>query len=259
MGNQGTADARLPPRRRDRPGRATSATVQEVHVWTNRPFKYWKQAPDIVARPQEPMPIPAHVHWDLFLGTAPERPYNHGLSSPRLARLVGLRHRLAGRHGLPHGQPALHGLAARPAHAGLRQERRRSTPRPIPPGRRSPTSSPPAAACPPVNLTWYEGAKDGKRNLPPEESLPQGLQAVGQRLAAHRTQGPDVLAQRLRRPADALARGEVQGAQGPRARSCRASRAAARTRTKTRSASGSRPSAPASPRSRCRTSTTPRP
>ena len=34
--------------------------IREVHVWTNRPFKYWKQAPDIVARPEE-MPVPAHV------------------------------------------------------------------------------------------------------------------------------------------------------------------------------------------------------
>src|SRR3954467_14017257 len=23
--------------------------IREVHVWTNRPFNYWKQAPDIVA------------------------------------------------------------------------------------------------------------------------------------------------------------------------------------------------------------------
>ena len=93
----------------------------------------------------------------------------------------------------------------------------RSTPRPIPPGRRSPTSSPARGSLPPVKLTWYEGAKDGKRNLPAGRPLPQGLQAVGQRLAVHRLAGPDVLAQRLRRGAGALARGEVQGPQGPRA------------------------------------------
>ena len=28
---------------------------------------------------------------------------------------------------------------------------------------------------PPVKLTWYEGAKDGKRNLPPDRPLPHGL------------------------------------------------------------------------------------
>ena len=50
MGNQGTAD---PGFRRGaelvRPG--AIGEVREVHIWTNRPFKYWKQAPDIVARP----------------------------------------------------------------------------------------------------------------------------------------------------------------------------------------------------------------
>ena len=75
MGNQGTAD---PGFRRGaelvRPG--AIGEVREVHIWTNRPFKYWKQAPDIVARPKERSPVPKHVHWDLFLGTAPERPYN---------------------------------------------------------------------------------------------------------------------------------------------------------------------------------------
>ncbi len=28
---------------------------------------------------------------------------------------------------------------------------------------------------PPVKLTWYEGAKDGKRNLPPESLFPKGF------------------------------------------------------------------------------------
>src|SRR5262249_16932973 len=36
---------------------------------------YWKQAPDVVARPAGSDPVPPHVHWDLWLGPAPERPY----------------------------------------------------------------------------------------------------------------------------------------------------------------------------------------
>lgn len=47
--------------------------VTEVHVWTNRPI--WDQAPKITARMPE-MPIPATVHWDLFIGPSPMRPYN---------------------------------------------------------------------------------------------------------------------------------------------------------------------------------------
>src|SRR5207248_10772043 len=47
--------------------------VQEVHVWTNRPI--WDQAPKITARPKKVSEIPPYVHWDLFLGPAPYRPY----------------------------------------------------------------------------------------------------------------------------------------------------------------------------------------
>ena len=142
MGNQGTASPGF--RRGVEIVRAGAiGEVSEVHVWTNRPFKYWKQAPDLVARPR-PDPMPAHVHWDLFLGPAPSGP-TPSLPSPRLAGLVGFRHRLARRHGLPHDQSAVHGAAARPADAGLRPAARRSIPRPIPPGRRSPMSSRPAA------------------------------------------------------------------------------------------------------------------
>jgi len=47
--------------------------VHEVHVWTNRPFNYWPQGID---RPTETPPVPPTLDWDLFLGPAPERPYN---------------------------------------------------------------------------------------------------------------------------------------------------------------------------------------
>lgn len=46
-------------------------TVREVHAWTNRPI--WPQAID---RPGEQPPLPKSLHWDLWLGPAPERPYN---------------------------------------------------------------------------------------------------------------------------------------------------------------------------------------
>jgi predicted dehydrogenase len=45
--------------------------VSEVHIWTNRPV--WPQG---TGRPVETPPVPSHVHWDLFLGPAPERPYH---------------------------------------------------------------------------------------------------------------------------------------------------------------------------------------
>ena len=46
--------------------------VREVHNWSSRPF--WAQGLD---RPKESEPVPDGLNWDLWLGPAPERPYNH--------------------------------------------------------------------------------------------------------------------------------------------------------------------------------------
>ena len=45
--------------------------VREVHVWSNRPI--WPQQVD---RPNEVHPVPDTLDWDLWLGPAPERPFN---------------------------------------------------------------------------------------------------------------------------------------------------------------------------------------
>ncbi len=45
--------------------------VREVHVWTDRPI--WPQG---IGRPSETQPVPETLDWDLWLGVAPERPFN---------------------------------------------------------------------------------------------------------------------------------------------------------------------------------------
>lgn len=52
--------------------------VHEAHIWTDRPSQglfneYWPQG---VARPKDTPPVPSTLDWDLWLGPAPERPYN---------------------------------------------------------------------------------------------------------------------------------------------------------------------------------------
>ena len=52
--------------------------VHEAHIWTDRPSnglfnEYWPQG---VPRPKDTPPVPATLDWDLWLGPAPERPYN---------------------------------------------------------------------------------------------------------------------------------------------------------------------------------------
>lgn len=72
MGNQGTAENGL----REAVEVVRSGAigpVREVHIWTNRPV--WPQG---IGRPEGALPVPDYLHWDLFLGPAPERPYNAG-------------------------------------------------------------------------------------------------------------------------------------------------------------------------------------
>ena len=46
--------------------------VLKAHVWTDRPI--WPQG---IPRPR-PAPVPSTLHWDLWLGPAPDRPYAEG-------------------------------------------------------------------------------------------------------------------------------------------------------------------------------------
>lgn len=165
MGNQGTADPGL--RQAVEIIRSGAiGPVREAIVWTNRPFHYWKQAPDIVARPKEVPPIPAHVHWELFLGPAPYRPYHpayhphnwrgfwdfgtgalgdmgcHTANMPFMALQLGLPHRVSAEHSELNPETY-------PAWSTITYE------------------FPSRGTLPPVKLTWYEGAKEGKRHLPP--------------------------------------------------------------------------------------------
>src|SRR5206468_1400889 len=70
MGNQGTSYNPLRTAAAVIKGGACG-TVKEVHVWTNRPV--WPQGK---GRPTDTPATPSSIHWDLFIGPAPKRPYN---------------------------------------------------------------------------------------------------------------------------------------------------------------------------------------
>jgi predicted dehydrogenase len=73
MGNMGTASGGL-RRAVEVIQDGAIGKVKEVHVWTNRPTGFWKQGMD---RPKNEEKVPKTLDWDVWLGPAPVRPYNH--------------------------------------------------------------------------------------------------------------------------------------------------------------------------------------
>jgi predicted dehydrogenase len=69
MGNQGSASDSL-RRAVEVMHAGIIGPVHQAYVWTNRPI--WPQGLD---RPPGSDPVPADLDWDLWLGTAPERPF----------------------------------------------------------------------------------------------------------------------------------------------------------------------------------------
>ena len=66
-------------------------------------------------------PVPANLDWDLWLGPAPERPFNSALHQGRLHGLgavLGFRQRLPRRHGQPPDRPAVLGPEAAASDVG---------------------------------------------------------------------------------------------------------------------------------------------
>lgn len=47
--------------------------VREVHVWSDRAGKLWKQG---IGRPKQRPAVPSTLDWNLWLGPAPQRPYH---------------------------------------------------------------------------------------------------------------------------------------------------------------------------------------
>ncbi|MDY3562934.1 Gfo/Idh/MocA family oxidoreductase [Gemmata sp. JC673] len=185
MGNQGSALNGL--RRAVELVRAgTIGAVREAHVWTNRPAHYWKQSPDIVARPKE-APVPKHVHWDEFIGPAPMRPYAVAFA-PRPAY-----HPHDWRGYWDFGTGALGDMACHTANMAFRAlqldapvavaaEAAEINSETFPAWAHIQYLFPARGAAPACTLHWYEGKKDGKTVLPPAELLAKLLKK-GEKLA----------------------------------------------------------------------------
>ena len=199
--------------------------VREVHAWTNRPI--WPQGKD---RPDGSDPVPDSLHWDLWLGPAPERPYvaNSPLAirvRPRARRRRDDRvyHPFAWRGWWDFGTGALGDMACHILDASFwaldlkyptAVEALGGEPR-------KPESAPsweiiryefPARRdMPELKLTWYDG---GKR--PPGGAL-RWREGHRWRRSVDRRQGQDLRPRRLRREARPAPQEGVRRLQEPRA------------------------------------------
>jgi predicted dehydrogenase len=170
MGNQGTASSKF------REGvevirSGMLGAITEVHVWTNRPI--WPQAPQIMTR-LPAQPVPPYLHWDEWLGTAPERPYNAGY------------HPFKWRGFWDFGCGALGDMGCHTANlpfmafnlaypSSVQAEAGDLNPETCPSWARVTYEFPQRGELPPVKLTWYEGKKDGVLVHPPAELVAKVL------------------------------------------------------------------------------------
>lgn len=166
MGNQGTAlDGLRKAITVIRSG--AIGPVREVHVWTNRPV--WPQAPKVMKRPEAQDP-PKHVHWDEWIGPAPMRPYSGNRTY----------HDFNWRGWLDFGTGALGDMACHTANMAF-MALKLGYPKTVsgecgdmndetfPSWASVVWEFPAREGMPECKMFWYEGKKDGQKNLPPKE------------------------------------------------------------------------------------------
>ncbi len=161
--------------------------VREVHVWSDRAGRLWKQG---IPRPADTPPVPSTLDWDLWLGPMPERPY-HPAYAPFLWRGwwdfgTGALGDM-GCHIIDHpvwalqlGPPAF--VEARITHDGSFLDGNQPNFETYPIGSIIYYEFPARGALPPVHMTWYDGGlmPPAPPELPLDQRLPDnGVLYVG--------------------------------------------------------------------------------
>ncbi len=176
MGNQGTAENGL-RRAVELIQGGIIGQIKEVHVWTNRPI--WPQAPGVTKR-LTASDVPATVHWDEFLGGAPDRVYAKGY------------HPFAWRGWWDFGTGAIGDMACHTANMAFMALKLQHPTKvsavagdvndeTCPSWAHVTMDFPKREKMDAVMLHWYEGKRDGKKVLPPQELVEKVLKA-GQKL-----------------------------------------------------------------------------
>ncbi len=173
MGNQGSASEGV-RRAVEIVAAGVLGDVKEAHIWTNRPAQYWKQAPDIVARPPAAKVTPYGLHWNEWIGTAPMRPFANGY------------HPGSWRGFWDFGTGAIGDMGCHTANLTFRAlklgfatsviaDARDLNPETYPSSSRVTFQFPARETMPAATVTWYEGFRDGKKLTPPDELVQKVL------------------------------------------------------------------------------------
>ena len=162
--------------------------VREVHVWSDRAGRLWKQG---IGRPTETPPVPSHPGLEPLAGADPRAALSPGVCSGELARLVGFRHRrdwatwAATSSITPSGRLRLGPPSAR---RGPHDHRRIVLDGDKPNSETYPIAAiiyyefPARGELPAVRMTWYDGGlmPPAPAEMPPDERLPDnGVLYVG--------------------------------------------------------------------------------
>jgi predicted dehydrogenase len=172
MGNQGSASEGV-RRAAELVAAGVLGEVKEAHVWTDRPAQYWKQAPDIVARPPA-ADLPKDLHWNEWIGTAPMRPYARGYHPGRWRGFWDFGTGAIGDMGCHTANLTYRALKLGFATSVI-ADARDLNPETYPSSSRVTFQFPPRGNMPAAAVTWYEGFRDGKKLTPPEELLAKVL------------------------------------------------------------------------------------
>jgi predicted dehydrogenase len=177
MGNQGSASDGL-RRAVEVVHAGVIGQVRHAYVWTNRPI--WPQGMD---RPPGSDPIPAGLDWNLWLGTAPDRPYKATWPGGNSGRRNGVYAPFAWRGWLDFGTGALGDMACHTVNwpfralklgypteveaesSGMNKEM-------YPKNSKIRFEFPAREGMPPLTLWWFDGG-----NKPPKE-VTQNVEAM---------------------------------------------------------------------------------
>jgi predicted dehydrogenase len=142
-------------------------TIREVHSWSNRPV--WPQGID---RPKDTPKVPDTLDWDLWLGPAPYRPYHPAYVPFKWRGWWDFGCGAMGDMAVHNADPAFFCLGLKAPYAVEAQTGPVNN-ETLPEWQKIKYYFAARGDMPPVTMTWWDGKKDGKPNMPPR---PAGLE-----------------------------------------------------------------------------------